>query len=348
MVWTRPIRVLVLLVGGETPSDWGGVITGRSSAMSKLTSQSISIIIPVCDRVLVSQLVHQLKGQSLSPDEIIIVDSSSDAGAIADLPEDCLQVQISPEDFLHGKSRNLGAAQASGNVLVFMTQDCVPTDRSFLKNLISPFASPTPPAGCYARQHAHEDASLLEKFNRAYNYPADSQRKTLSDCEEMGIKTFFFSNVAAAYRRDVFNTMGGFAEDVIVNEDMHLCARLLKAGHSVLYASAAQVYHSHESGPIDLLRRYFDIGVFFEQANGLLVDCPPTGEGMKYMKAQFSYLHEKRAWHLAFPAVFSAVAKGVGFHLGKRSGIIPRSVCRRLSGQKNFWRDESTESAIKT
>lgn len=38
----------------------------------------------------------------------------------------------------------------------------------------------------------------------------------------MGIKTFFCSDVCAAYRVDLFHKLGGFESPVIFNEDMFL------------------------------------------------------------------------------------------------------------------------------
>ena len=44
--------------------------------------------------------------------------------------------------------------------------------------------------------------------------------KTLEDLEGMGVKAFFCSNVCAAYRRDIYDELGGFVRRAIFNEDM--------------------------------------------------------------------------------------------------------------------------------
>ncbi len=52
--------------------------------------------------------------------------------------------------------------------------------------------------------------------------------KTRADLKELGIKTFFASNVCCAYDREKFWFQGGFTNRTIFNEDM------IFAGHAVL------------------------------------------------------------------------------------------------------------------
>ena len=55
-----------------------------------------------------------------------------------------------------------------------------------------------------------------------------------------GIKTFFCSNVCAAYRREIYEELGGFVRHTIFNEDMIYAAKAVEAGYSVAYAADAQ------------------------------------------------------------------------------------------------------------
>ena len=46
----------------------------------------------------------------------------------------------------------------------------------------------------------------------------------------MGIKTYFCSNVCAAYKKEVFRKLGGFERQVNFNEDMLFAAKAVQAG----------------------------------------------------------------------------------------------------------------------
>ena len=55
----------------------------------------------------------------------------------------------------------------------------------------------------------------------------------------LGIKTFFCSNVCAAYRREIYEELGGFVKHTIFNEDMIYAAKAVEAGYAIAYAADA-------------------------------------------------------------------------------------------------------------
>lgn len=77
-------------------------------------------------------------------------------------------------------------------------------------------------AVAYARQLPKKDCHIVEQYTRQFNYPKQSRVKTKADIPTLGIKTFFCSDVCAAYRRDLFEELGGFESPVIFNEDSFL------------------------------------------------------------------------------------------------------------------------------
>lgn len=75
-------------------------------------------------------------------------------------------------------------------------------------------------AAAYARQLPNSKCNVIERYTRAFNYPEQSRIKSLKDLETLGIKTYFCSDVCAAYRKSVYESLGGFEEKTIFNEDM--------------------------------------------------------------------------------------------------------------------------------
>ncbi|GAI52085.1 unnamed protein product [marine sediment metagenome] len=70
--------------------------------------------------------------------EVIIIDSGSTDKTIEIAKEYPVRlIQIKPEEFGHGKTRNYGADISEGEYLVFLTQDAIPFDNNWLRYLIS-------------------------------------------------------------------------------------------------------------------------------------------------------------------------------------------------------------------
>jgi rhamnosyltransferase len=143
----------------------------------------VSVIVPTLNPGpdTLRALVAALRAQEGVAVEVVIVDSSSTDGsadlqALADV-----WISIPQSEFDHGGTRNLAARRASGDVLVFMTQDARPHDASTLSRLVAPVVAGSVQAA-YARQVAPASAPLLERIARDLNYPAESavRRSTTS------------------------------------------------------------------------------------------------------------------------------------------------------------------------
>lgn len=309
-------------------------------------SMNISVIIPSLNAVTVLEsLVTSLRGQITPPNEIIVVDSESNDGTPR-LAHDlgCTILPICRSNFNHGGTRNLAYLHAQGDIVVFMTQDALPVDPFFLQHLLHPILSGKAVAS-YARQVAYPDASASEKFARNFNYPPVSQLRTRSSIESMGLGAYFFSNVSSAIRKDVFRDVGMFADGVIMNEDMLMCAKLLNEGHAVAYAADAQVYHSHDYSLQQTFQRYFDIGVFFTRHFDM-PNLATNGRGVSYTRKLL--LHTIRQGDLSafFYAVGETAAKFAGFTLGKFERLVPLMLKRRLSMHSGFWQDNRSQNKV--
>lgn len=109
--------------------------------------------------------------------------------------------------------------------------------------------------------------------------------KTKDDIEALGLKTFFCSNSCSAIRYSIFKELGGFKNNVIVNEDMLFAAKAILRGYSVYYNAEAKVYHSHPHSFSQIFGRYFNIGRFFADNRWLLNHAGLTGYGGDMLKA---------------------------------------------------------------
>src|SRR3954451_20978183 len=66
-----------------------------------------------------------IRAQSLKPDRVIVIDSSSKDGTAELARRDGFEMlEISPREFNHGGTRQMGAEYASGaDILIYLTQD---------------------------------------------------------------------------------------------------------------------------------------------------------------------------------------------------------------------------------
>lgn len=323
---------------------------------------TVDVIIPVYrpDEKL-NRLLTALESQTVKPERIIIVHT----GEVLDGEPDYLAKnicfrKIAKESFDHGGSRNLGASLSMAEVMVFLTQDAVPADEYLLEELVTALGvggdscteaeheriafelgdalnGETIVAAAYARQLPCEDCRTVEKYIREFNYPAKSELRTKADIPARGIKAFCLSNVCAAYRRDVFDLLGGFVEQTIFNEDMLFGAKAVNAGFAVVYAAEAGVYHSHNLGLSDQFRRNFDNAVSQAEHPEVFAAVSSEKEGMKLVRYCLSRMKEDGKLYLAPYFVLNCACRYAGFFLGKRYRKLPMWLVRACSLNRRYW-----------
>ncbi|MDD2285774.1 MAG: glycosyltransferase family 2 protein [Paludibacter sp.] len=303
-----------------------------------MKSKNISIIIPTYNSAsFLTDLLTHVYSQSISPIDIIIIDSeSTDGTADIALNAGCHVHRIKKQDFNHGGTRNLGVSMAQGDIIVFMTQDALLADDHALQALVAPFNDPQVGAVC-GRQLPHSNANPLASHARFFNYPATSCIKTKADIPRLGIKVPFISNSFAAYRKSALQKIGGFPEHVILSEDMCAAARMILASYSIAYAGDATVFHSHNYTPMQEFHRYFDIGAFHSQESWIQETFGGAGgEGLRYVRSELKYAY-KHGWYWVFRSLLTCMLKLVGYKLGKWESFLPIFLKRKLSMNKTFW-----------
>jgi rhamnosyltransferase len=258
---------------------------------------------------------------------------------------------LSKKEFDHGGTRNAGMAFCDSEFVLCMTQDAVPEDEFLTEELLKPFFEPfcgaqggflgeTELLISYGRQIPAKGCRLLERYTRRFNYPEESLVKTAADIPELGIKTFFASNVCALYRKNLFLAQGGFPEKTIFNEDMIFAGRAVKAGYGIAYVSSARVVHSHNLSGAAQFHRNFDLAVSQAEHPEVFGRIRSEGEGMKMVKTIALGLINSGNGFLLLALVWTSACKYAGYFLGKRYRKLPRGLVRACSMNKQYWGDE--------
>lgn len=285
--------------------------------------------------------IKMLLQQTVPPETIRIVNTEKRfwKKEIENLSPDIVVTHISKQEFDHGASRNLGAVDSTADVLLFMTQDAVPADIYLIEHLLK-YLEKEKTAAVYARQLPNENCSDLEVFTRQFNYGEKSRVKSQKDISELGIKTYFCSNVCAAYKRDIFVKRNGFISRTIFNEDMIYCGGLIKAGFYVTYAADAKVYHSHNYTPLEQLKRNFDLGVSQADHPEIFEGISSESEGMRLVKETTNHFMKQGNFGAIFDMVIQSAFKLIGYQLGKHYKKLSKEMILCFTSNKAYWNKE--------
>lgn len=244
---------------------------------------------------------------------------------------------ISEKEFDHGRTRAKAVKYSKSDVFVCMTQDVLPEDNKLIQKLIDALSQGDDIAAAYARQMPKPDCREIERYTRKFNYPETAEIKSAADIDRIGIKTFFCSNVCAAYIREIYENMGGFVKKAIFNEDMIYAGHAVNAGYRIAYAADARVIHSHNYTCMQQFRRNFDLGVSQAQHPEVFDVVSSESEGIKLVKDTIKHLIKTKHKRLIPFLIVSSGYKLVGYQLGKHYESLPEGVVKWCSANKSYW-----------
>jgi rhamnosyltransferase len=300
----------------------------------------VGLIVPTLNAGKLWELwLEAFEQQTLKPDYLLVIDSSSSDNTVALAHAHGFTVKvIAKTEFNHGGTRQAGIELLpEADIILFLTQDALLSNPHAIERLLAEFADEHVGAA-YGRQLPHRNAGPIAAHARLFNYPPESQLRSLEDRLRFGIKTAFISNSFAAYRRGALKQVGGFPIDTIMNEDTYVAGKMLVAGWKIAYCADAQVFHSHDYGFLDEFKRYFDIGVFHSHTSWLQqLFGGVSGEGRRYVISEVRYILGKAPW-LIPSAMLRTALKWLGFKMGgKLHQVLPLFVKMRFSLHRAYW-----------
>ena len=300
----------------------------------------VDVLIPVYrpDGKL-TELLKRLKTQNYPIHRVILM-NTEERHVPAELTGIWDRVEVyhlAKEEFDHGGTRDRGVRMSTADLVVCMTQDAMPADETLIEELVKPFDDPEVWAA-YARQLPNEDCREVEKYTRSFNYPEQSMVKTKEDLDRLGIKTFFCSNVCAAWRREKYLELGGFVKHTIFNEDMILAGTMIKQGGKIAYCAKAKVIHSHNYSAFQQFHRNFDLAVSQTMYPEVFGGIRSESEGIKLVKKSLSYCIKIGKPWLMIQVVTQSAGKLLGYKMGQRYRSLPMWLILRCTMSPSFWR----------
>lgn len=273
-----------------------------------------------------ANLLERLSSQKFDANyEIIVIDSGStdNTSEIArSLPVKF--VRIKPEEFHHGKTRNLGAERATGEVLVYITQDALPLHDDWLHKLTDDLADPQI-AMVVGRQIPWQTTKPPEKFFYSYYFP-EHRIEIARDAPDYYRDNMFISNVNSAIKRDAWKQFR-FSEDIALAEDKEFARRILLAGWKVIYRPDAVVYHAHDFSLRSIYQRSVDAGIALRQGVNVPRSRNWVINRLGYFVKEARYIMANEAgWKWLPYSVAYEASKLLGVVVGWLRGRTPRNV----------------------
>ena len=211
---------------------------------------AISVIVPTLNAGRqIDTLLTRLEQQTRKPDEIIVVDSSSE-----DITQEMIKrhpevklIVIDRKNFNHGGTRDAMLRESTGDFVLFLTQDAMPSGNDYIAKIVAPFADDEV-ALVYGRQLPRKDARPAEALVRKYSYGDESMVITKADIPSLGIKAFH------------------------------------STGWKIVYEANATVIHSHNFTFKQQYKRNYIQGVEIAKHKDILGDASLSGEGFSLVK----------------------------------------------------------------
>ena len=299
----------------------------------------ISIVIPVKNAM--PWLEKQLEAFSIqtrfSETELIYIDSGSTDGTVEVFEAAGMDIiQVAPESFNHGLTRNLGVAKAKGKYVVMTVQDAVPATREWLDLLLQGFEeNKDVVAVCGSQLVPEEDDTNPLEWNEPWEPGKPKGRIEQYSTDAFNKLTPFekktacnLDNVCTMYLKEALLQQpfefARFGEDVIWG------TMAIKRGLALYYSYQAAVFHYHNENYSFTFNRTIAVSYVYYTSFGYTEDPSKirlTPKRLAYDMKELLFtakstwgrkwhwlkyeITKRRAWTAALQAFRQAAARGM-------------------------------------
>ncbi len=210
----------------------------------------VSVVIPNWNgRQFLPTCLSSLERQTYPKFEVILVDNGSTDGSASLVRQDFpwVRVMALDENLGFAAACNIGARDAAGEILVLLNND-TEAEPEWLEELVKTLHE-HPEAGTAAskillfdrRNIIHSTGDLMGRDGIPRNRGVWEEDRKQYD---RWLQVFGGCGAAVAYRREMWDELGGFDEDLFMYlEDVDLAWRAQLRGWKAVFAHKARVYH---------------------------------------------------------------------------------------------------------
>jgi rhamnosyltransferase len=247
-------------------------------------SVTVSILTFNGERYL-EAILSAIEGQSYDGEvEVLVIDSGSTDRTleiVAAHPAVRLH-RIPNSEFGHGRTRNLVAELATGEIVAYLTHDAVPTGNRWLAELVAPMADDPRISAVVGKQVARPGTAPVLKYDIQRVFERLGPDYGITVIWDTGrpidattrVAAAFYSDANSAARRSVLRGPVPYRE-VDYAEDQLFGRDLFDGGFRKAYAPAAAVEHSNDT----TLRTFGSrIAADMRGLRRIGTDIPPVGK----------------------------------------------------------------------
>jgi N-acetylglucosaminyl-diphospho-decaprenol L-rhamnosyltransferase len=259
-----------------------------------------TVVVPTCGGGRLERLLSSLAAQTVSH-QVLVVDNASEDPSIPELVEgtDGAAVIAMETNVGFGRAVNIAAAQADGDAIVVVNDDCV-CDPQFVEAItasLDPGAGVVAVAGVMRQQQDQamiDTAGVeLDRTLMAFDYLHGVPLGRLAADTPAPVGP---SGAAAAFDRESFREIGGYDENLFAYlEDVDLALRLREVGGRCALAQLARGTHEHSG----------TLGAGSARKNYLM------GFGRGYLLRKWSVLTARRALPVASRELVICAGQGL-------------------------------------
>ena len=182
--------------------------------------------------------LNSLKNQHNQDFEIIIVDNKSTDSTLELINKHSISKKVTIvkiEEYIPGQSLNIGIKASSGDIIVCISAHCIPSNNTWLTNLVKPLSEEKRIVATYGRQ-----------IPMPYSNPEDVRDMLLvfSKDERLQKNDYFFHNAHSAFYKKVWSKFP-FNEKLTNIEDREFGKNLIENNYLIFYNPIPTVYHYH-------------------------------------------------------------------------------------------------------
>jgi rhamnosyltransferase len=309
----------------------------------------VTVAIPVRDGgELFERTLAALARQSVEHELLVCDSGSRDGSPAAARAHGARVLEIAPEEFDHGATRNLLMRAARGARVALLSQDAEPASEHWLARLLAGFELAEDVTLVYGPYLPRADAAPavrleLEGWFASLSPDGRPRVERLRPGEpspaprELLGRRGFFTDANACVARAAWSRVP--FREVPYAEDRVLALDMLRAGYAKAYVPDAAVWHSHDYTAAQELRRCFDEWRGLREVYGWREPASPLrlarqlrgelGRARRELARSGVPAQERRATLAAVAR--HHVVRRAGALLGSRADRLPAGARRRLS-----------------
>ncbi len=198
------------------------------------------IVIARNEEKKIGKLLESVQSQTLSPDEVIVVDNAS-TDFTAKIAKMYGATVVYEPIMIRGKAWDTGFKASKGQFIAISGADFV-LDPNWLRLL-------------YQRIRQNENIGGVSATILALN-----RDKLIPRLIELAAQIPRLGNAVMLYRRQALIEAGSWNPHLHNAEDVELAQRILKRGYTIVHEPRAKAYHRHPEKLLDFLKRQLEYG----------------------------------------------------------------------------------------